>query len=160
MPSFRPSHSVSAPTSSRSSADAPLRAVVATLHARVALAEVPRRRSVGARRGRPSFVLEVASDAAWFRAQGGALVDCRRRSVLRRILLALVHAPVGRACTLDELVGIGWPGEKMSRPAARNRVHVSLCRLRALGLGRALVATRAGYLLHPDVVRRVVDPGP
>lgn len=82
------------------------------------------------------------------------LVDLARRPVLRRILLKLATMPRGTACTITELVEAGWPGEKMSAGAARNRLHVSLNRLRTLGLDHALITDVGGYLLDPALTVR------
>lgn len=99
--------------------------------------------------------LEVASDGSWFHAPGMPRADCSKRPVLRRLVAALVHEPRGAACSVARLVEAGWPGEKMSRSAARNRLHVSLNRLRVLGLAALLLTTDAGYLLDPNAVIRV-----
>lgn len=97
-------------------------------------------------------VLEIAVHAGWFRAPGSAPVDCSKRPVLWRLLLALALGPRGTARSLADLVEAGWPGERMSRAAARNRLHVSLNRLRAMGLAPILLTTGDGYVLDPAVV--------
>lgn len=100
---------------------------------------------------RSARALVVAADGSWFRAPDRAVADCSNRPVLKRLVAALVAAHRGVPCTSGQLVEAGWPGEKMSRAAARNRLHVSLNRLRVLGLGDVLRTTRAGYLIDPDV---------
>ena len=100
-------------------------------------------------------VLEIAVNAAWFRAPGSAPVDCSKRPVLWRLLLAIALGPRETARSLAHLVEAGWPGERMSRAAARNRLHVSLNRLRAMGLASILLTTDDGYVLDPTVVVRV-----
>ncbi len=81
-------------------------------------------------------------------------MDLARRPVLKRILLKLATMPRGLPCTIAELVEAGWPGEKMSAGAARNRLHVSLNRLRTLGLDHALLTDAGGYLLDPALTVR------
>jgi len=97
-------------------------------------------------------VLEIAIEAAWFRAPGSEPIDCSKRPVLWRLLLALALGPRETARSLGELVEAGWPGERMSRAAARNRLHVSLNRLRAMGLAQILLTTDDGYVLDPSVI--------
>ena len=73
---------------------------------------------------------------------------------IRRILQALADRRVrepGAALTADDLIGVGWPVEKMRPDAATNRLHNTLARLRQLGLGEHLLRRKEGYFLDPTV---------
>ncbi len=95
--------------------------------------------------------LIVRSDGSAFRVPGADRdVDLSRRAPLRRILVALAgrrrNAP-GDAVGLDEIVLVGWPGERMGHAAGVNRTHVALAELRKLGLRDILVTLPNGYAL-------------
>jgi predicted ATPase len=117
----------------------------------------------GSRRGeagpRSRRVLLVPHDAAWFQLGPGAPVDLSRRGVLRQLLAALCDrgegAP-GEPIDAEQLIEAGWPGQKVERGAARNRLHVALATLRSLGLRDVLERRPEGYRLDPRVrvVRR------
>lgn len=97
----------------------------------------------------------VRADGSGFRPPGvNDDVDLSRHHPLRRILAALarhrVDAP-GDALGLDELLGAGWPDERIAQAAAINRVHVALTTLRKLGLRGVLQSGERGYLLDPTV---------
>lgn len=95
----------------------------------------------------PVDVVIVARDGSWI-ARGASVADLGSRAPLRRALEALARSP-HRELSLDELVRVAWPGERMDARSARNRVHVALSTLRSLGLGDALVRTPRGYALDP-----------
>jgi hypothetical protein len=61
------------------------------------------------------------------------------------------------ARSAEQLIEAAWPGERMLASAAKNRLHVSLNRLRELGLRHALMASPDGWLLDPAVEVRMVD---
>jgi hypothetical protein len=61
--------------------------------------------------------------------------------------------PVGAAAMLEA----GWPGERILRHAAINRLHFSISTLRKMGLQEVLVSLRSGYMLDHTVPLRVVD---
>ena len=66
----------------------------------------------------------------------GPWVDLSRRVSLRRLLKALADHRVGHpgdTLSFDDLVAIGWPGERIIQRAARNRLHVALSTLRRFG---------------------------
>ena len=70
------------------------------------------------------------------------------------ILLAFVERRLrdpGGVLTVDDLVAIGWPGERMLPTSGANRVYVALSTLRSMGLRRHLQSRRGGYLLDPSV---------
>ena len=70
-------------------------------------------------------------------------VDLPPRSPARRILVLLasrrIEAP-GVAVPVEEIIDAAWPGERIKRESALNRVYVALATLRKLGLRDALVA--------------------
>lgn len=101
---------------------------------------------------RPGLV--VAAD--WFWTPAGGRVDTRRRAPMRRILAALARSP-GRTHEADELVALGWPGEQILPKAATNRLHVTLHRLRKLGVGDALVFDDDGWTLDPHLETRLEE---
>lgn len=95
----------------------------------------------------------VRADGRGFRLPGAQRdVDLSRRAPLQRILRALalrrIEAP-GAPLDLGEIIGAGWPGERIAERAANNRVHVALTTLRKLGLRDMLVAEAGGYALRP-----------
>lgn len=90
----------------------------------------------------------------------GELVDCRRRSVIRRLIACLaqqhLEAP-GHPISHRQLLAAGWPGEKILAAAATNRLHVSLTRIRKLGLRDALESVEGGWRFSPNLTLQVVD---
>ncbi|MCC6873035.1 MAG: tetratricopeptide repeat protein, partial [Sandaracinaceae bacterium] len=110
--------------------------------------------------------LERASNAprpAELRIEPGAFVtphgrvDTRRRTAMRNILIALANQP-GVALDADALIAAGWPGERMRAEAARNRLHVTLHRLRELGVREMVVAVGGGWALEASVRVVRVEP--
>ena len=57
--------------------------------------------------------------------------------------------------TVDDLLALGWPGEKMARSAALDRLYMPLATLRSLGLRDTIVRGPDGYGIVADVR---VDP--
>jgi tetratricopeptide (TPR) repeat protein len=93
--------------------------------------------------------LTVDTVAGWFELDGGIRVDLSRRQAPKRILMALVadkRAQRG-GLTLDQLVGVGWPGESVIPSAARGRVYVACSTLRKLGLDGVLIHADGSYSL-------------
>lgn len=93
--------------------------------------------------------------------QDGTRVDLSRRAAPRRILLHLarrrVEAP-GASTTLDQLVAVGWPGERIVSEAASNRAYVAIATLRKAGLAALLQTGAEGYRLDPAVPLRLTQP--
>ena len=54
---------------------------------------------------------------------------------------------------VDDLLAIGWPGEKMARSSALNRLYVALATLRSLGLRDVIVRRPEGYALRARLER-------
>ncbi len=103
-------------------------------------------------RGRPEREepgLSAAADGAWFEL-GGVRVDLQARGPLRRILQSLCAAREADAVVeLEGLFAAGWPGERATRTAARNRVYNALHGLRKLGLEGWVVRRDRGWCLDP-----------
>jgi predicted ATPase len=97
----------------------------------------------------------VGPEARWFRPPDGAPVNMLKaraaRLVLWRLVRRRIEAP-GRALALEEIFEAGWPGERISRKAAANRVYVTLTKLRQLGLGSHLQSRDDGFLLDPTAI--------
>ncbi len=105
--------------------------------------------------GKATATLTVHTLGQWFQHKGGVRVDCRRRGALRNILVRLatdrIHRP-GIGVPADELIRVGWPGVKLSETVSRNRLHVTLHRLRELGLDNILEVTEEGtYAIKSEV---------
>lgn len=107
-------------------------------------------------RARPR-ALQRAADGSWIRTSEGELLDLTERPMLRRLIGALVDAE-GRPTTADALIAATWPGERILRSAARNRLYAALSRLRAMGLRDAIANDRRGYYLTLDVVESEASP--
>jgi hypothetical protein len=108
----------------------------------------------------PTQGIVVAGDASWPRVASGATVRLGRARALARIVRGLALERVrhpGRAVAADDLVRIGWPDERIVPAAAKNRLHVSITRLRKLGLEDAIVREADGYLFDPGIDVSVSD---
>ncbi len=105
--------------------------------------------------------LVVANDGSWIRMEGGRVAKLGRdrpiARVMARLALERVRHP-GRPLPLQSLVRAGWPGERVLPAAARNRLHVTIARLRRAGLDRALVHGDDGYYLDPNTEARIAEP--
>jgi len=97
--------------------------------------------------------LTIARDASWFQPPCGPRVDITGRKPLQRILgdLATARLTGGCARTIEDLLLVGWPGEKLVKQSGSNRVYVAIATLRQLGLGELLRKDPTGYRLDPDV---------
>jgi tetratricopeptide (TPR) repeat protein len=105
--------------------------------------------------------LVVEPTGRWFAIDDGGHVACAHRPVLRRLLVALVHAHLaqpGRPIPVDELLAAGWPGERMMATAAVHRLQVTISRLRLAGLGSAIRADPDGYFLDAALSVRLFEP--
>ena len=109
-------------------------------------------------------MLLIGPEANWFRLSGGASCNLRRRRALRAILRTLVSLhrdQPGVGLSIEDLLAIGWPGERVIPYAGANRVYVALTTLRNMGLRGQLILQRSGYMLDPDLhVEHVDDPHP
>ncbi|HVK64566.1 MAG TPA: tetratricopeptide repeat protein [Polyangium sp.] len=99
-------------------------------------------------------VLRIDATGRWFEPPSGPRVACANRPVMRRLLVALARAhlaaPAGPS-SFEQLIEIGWPGERILADAARNRLHVMLTRMRDLGLREVLLGNDLGYFFSPDL---------
>ncbi|MBT8494217.1 MAG: hypothetical protein KJO07_14265, partial [Deltaproteobacteria bacterium] len=108
-------------------------------------------RLVGSDDGSPRRVLTVGPELSWFQVAGQEPVNLGRRRAIRRILADLVGAHDGaESRTLYQLIEAGWPGESIQHEAAINRFHVTMTRLRKLGLEQVLIGSDEGYRLARD----------
>lgn len=103
-------------------------------------------------RSGPAVRLFVHRDARWFELDTGR-VDLSRRGAPRLILraLTLAHTEGRGALSGEELVAVGWPGERILVEAAATRVRVAIATLRKLGLREVIITRDDGYLIDPDL---------
>lgn len=91
--------------------------------------------------------LVIATDGTWFRV-GARAASLAKYPTQARLLVALVLASLEqRRVGSDELIAVGWPGERMRADAAMHRLHVALSTLRSRGLGPRLVRDAHGYAI-------------
>ncbi|MBL8716924.1 MAG: AAA family ATPase [Myxococcales bacterium] len=87
-------------------------------------------------------------------SHGGRTCDLARRPVLGRLLLALAKAHLtspGAVVDASVLVETVWPGERLPKKVASNRLQVAIHDLRATGLERLLETHPGGYRLDPAI---------
>ncbi|MBK7402207.1 MAG: AAA family ATPase [Myxococcales bacterium] len=106
--------------------------------------------------GAPSgaCTLRVARGGLWFTVGPAERVDLGRRGALRRLLVALCERHTtdpDTGASVDALVAIGWPGERVLVEAAATRVRVAIATLRRHGLRQVLLTRDDGYLIDPAV---------
>ena len=119
------------------------------------------------RRGsRPSAAIQnelvIDGDGSWLRTPSGALVKFAAGGALRAIVRRLAHERVrypGRAISRGALVRSGWPGEAILPAAAKNRLHVTIARMRRAGLEGLLLHDDDGYFLDPKIATRFAHEG-
>ena len=63
----------------------------------------------------------------------------------------------GAALTLDGVFSLGWPGERAAASSIANRVHVTICRLRSMGLRDILVYRGGGWTIDEYVQLELRD---
>lgn len=103
---------------------------------------------------RNSEGVRIGPEGAWLEAADGKRVDLRRRTSLRRVLVALaeqrLNAPeFGSTC--EELFAAAWPGQEIQRGSANARVYTAIWTLRSLGLPIVLTGKGEGYAIDPEV---------
>ncbi len=115
-------------------------------------------RAAAAQRGDGSCgkesVLVLGQGGAWFEL-GGQRHDMRRRHTARRVLMALVEQQrqhPGRRLSHEQLIELGWPGERISPESASGRLRVLIHGLRSMGLRDALLTQEGGYALDSALV--------
>ena len=103
----------------------------------------------------------IAADGSWFRAPDGS-TGRFAKGALRSIVLRLAQERLrypGRVVTPAALVRAGWPNESMLAGAAKNRLHVTIARLRRAGLAGMLARDEDGYALDASVPVRLAADG-
>lgn len=102
-----------------------------------------------------------AEDGSGFSWSDGQTVNLARRKTLQRLLVALleqrIHRP-GEELPVASLIEAGWPGQRLLREAAINRLYVGLSTLRNLGLSDVIERHNMGYRLSPSVRVNVGSP--
>lgn len=98
----------------------------------------------------PEDGLVVCIESRFFRLVDGEWQDLRRSTPARRILDSLVE--VRKGLGIEDLQARVWPGERMRRDAAKNRIHVALSKLRKAGLKEWIQREDARYKLKPGLV--------
>lgn len=106
-----------------------------------------------------ALVVEPGGSA--FRLPGAtSSVELPARSPLRRLLEHLarrrIEAP-GEVVTIETMIKVGWPGERIATDAALNRAYVALASLRKLGLKGFLLHGAGGYAISQAVVVRIAE---
>jgi tetratricopeptide (TPR) repeat protein len=104
---------------------------------------------VAPRRSRPWRVQETG---LWFEPPYGTRVELGRKHALRRLLVFLAqrHAADDKTpLSAADLISAGWPGERIQKHAAANRLRVALHTLRRMGLADLLVTHADGYHFDP-----------
>jgi len=102
-------------------------------------------------RSRP--VLTLRAEGRQVELPDGRVVDLRRSGAPRRLLVALARHQVARpgaAMDGDQLIAIGWPGERMNWESARTRLYTVVRRLRARGI-EGVETVDGGYRLSPEI---------
>ncbi len=100
--------------------------------------------------GPPQESLIAGIESRFFRVPGGEWQDLRRHTAARRILEFLIERGP-KSVTMSELQEAAWPGERIKKSAATNRVHVALSQLRQRGLKGILTRDADGYRLDPGL---------
>ncbi len=119
-----------------------------------ALARAP---SPADERAKAELVVEVAARRC--RLPNGSVADLARHGAMWRVLLALAEGGAdGGGLDVDALVARAWPGERILRDAAANRLYVALSGLRARGLKAWIVRRDDRYAFDPALRVRVA-PG-
>ncbi|MCA9586419.1 MAG: hypothetical protein KC657_13770 [Myxococcales bacterium] len=101
----------------------------------------------------PVEALVVAGDRV--RPPHGAWIDLAARASLAGLVRALVSArrdSPGASVPHEALIAAAWPGERISRDAAMNRLRVALSELRKMGLGDVIARDAGGYRLRTEVM--------
>lgn len=94
--------------------------------------------------------LVVDAAGRWFSRAGVERVDLRTRTRLCRVLACLAKSKRGDWIELSALYEAGWPGERCLPGSDTNRVHVTLSRLRSLGLGDLIDSDEGRFRFDPE----------
>ena len=80
--------------------------------------------------------------------------DMGRRRKLQGMIRALIRQRLenpGAPISADELTECVWPGEKILRSAAQNRLYVTMTMLRRCGFAQWIENTHGGYMLKKNL---------
>ncbi len=104
-----------------------------------------------AARRRPTIA--VASDIGWFVDTDGVRHELSHRPSLHRLFESFVEVYRSEGTPFDTqgLFDRGWPGERITFETMRNRVYVSISKLRSFGLRPWLVRGPHGYAFTSDL---------
>ncbi len=105
-------------------------------------------------------VLRIDSNGRWLERGRAPRVDLSRRTVLGRMAVVLGRARIetpGRLLDVGELTAACWPGERIVRAAAANRVYVAISGLRRAGLAGDLERSTDGYRIATEIACELVD---
>ena len=97
--------------------------------------------------------LEVRSSGATCRL-GHTVIELGKHQAARAVLIALVRGRLdcpARPLAWSELVGVGWPSERMLPAAAKNRLKVTVAWLRKAGFRDLIQSDERGYWLRPNM---------
>ncbi len=121
----------------------------------------------------PADAVLIREDCSAIRAPKGNWVELAAHPSQMRLLVALSKqrgSEPGIPVSAEALVAAGWPGERLARASALNRLRVAIVALRRAGLGESLCHVDPGYLLEsqrpPDLGRigalraRLIRPRP
>ena len=101
-----------------------------------------------------SDALIVDELGRWFRPPGGKWMDITPRLQVGQLLLGLVEhwrEKTGQPLSLEDVVSLLWPDERILPQAAANRVYVTISKLRKCGLDKVLLSGSDGYWLDPSL---------
>lgn len=98
--------------------------------------------------------LIVDEQGRWFRPPSVDWIDIAAKPQLCRLLVGLVkmrQEDPTETLSIDDVVELLWPDERILPSAALNRVYKTISVLRNSGLGRLLLGGADGYRLDADV---------
>jgi predicted ATPase len=101
----------------------------------------------------PAHALLVSGDRV--RPPSATWTDLTARPALAGLVRVLASSRCtrpGGVVTHEELIAAAWPGERISRDAAMNRLRVALSELRKLGFGDSIAREAGGYLIRAEVM--------
>jgi len=104
--------------------------------------------------------LRTSRGGAWFARGADPPVSLGAQELPKRFLLALVRAhgrAPGDGLSIEDLFGIGWPGERASTSSVEERVRAVIKRLRRAGLEGLLEAHAGRFRLGADVEIELED---
>jgi hypothetical protein len=107
-------------------------------------------RAAAAREAARGATVEIGFEPSWVLGPDGTrhrLAEAYSRIV--NAFLELHRRAPEAVLTIDDLVAVGWPGERPIAPSGANRVHVALAHLRRMGLRGVIERSSGGYRFVP-----------